>query len=186
MLASSGGGTKRVPGCCDPTAASGLKIIMNYVHLPPRQFRNKFIFKHFYHKAILKCLFPTFKHGFWVTLSQVTLVLSPPMSYAGLGSQTSWPLGRFPVPSTSNCSELCEQNTLVSGDVRGMRAWQSVEKQRQIYSYQMQGVQGEVRGPPVCLLPSSSDSLPPGVTCSPVSQVSICSLTIREQLSLAC
>lgn len=52
---------------------------------------------------------------------------------------------------------------------------------------QLPNAGGVGRGERACFLPSSSDPLPPGVTCSPdVSQVSICSLTIREQLSLAC
>lgn len=58
-----------------------------------------------------------------------------------------------------------------------MQAWQSMEKQRNVYSSLTSCPgRGEVPPPSVCPLPSSSGPLPPGVAYSPVvSQVSICS-----------
>lgn len=99
-----------------------------------------------------------------------------------------YPLEQFPVLPTFNCSEFCEQNNWVICDWREMWAWQSVEKHGNMYSSWM-GCAGRSEVPPlsVCLLPSSSGPLPPGLTCSlDVSQVSICSLSTGEQLSSAC
>lgn len=92
-------------------------------------------------------------------------------------------LGQFPVLSTSNCSGLCD---LWCEENVGMAVWTNKE----IFTAPEWVVQGEVRWLPclsVCLLPSSSGPCPPEVPCSPdVSQLSICSISIGEQLSSAC
>lgn len=73
-------------------------------------------------------------------------------------------------------------------DVKEMWELHSVEKQGHISSPRMVCTRrGEDASPSVCLPPISNCLLPSGVACYPnVSQVSICSTSMREQLSSAC